>query len=237
MSDKRRGRRARRGRTSRRTASWTPVEYVGVLESEGASRRVTRSRTSRRTVPDSSGVLGGSRTRVSSRRVTRSRTSRRTASSGSRCPGYVQACSSPRPRRTSLGPGGAAARAFLCAECLREVVRSRKPASRCSSSSASTAVARRATTSSSPPPSPRSRLRLARLEQEVDRDRGLVREQAEELHLLQAEERLLRAVEDREDAERALLVQQRSGHQALSARSRCPRRRRSRSAGRSGRPR
>ena len=56
-------------------------------------------------------------------------------------------------------------------------------------------------------------LGLAGLEQEVDRDRGLVREEAEELHLLQAEERLLRAVEHREDAERALLVEERRGHE------------------------
>ena len=98
-------------------------------------------------------------------------------------------------------------------ECRARSSRSLGPPRGCSSSSASTAAARRATTSSSPPPPPEERLGLPRLEEEVDRDRGLVREQAEQLHLLQAEERLLRTVEDREHAERPFVVQQRRGHE------------------------
>ena len=57
-------------------------------------------------------------------------------------------------------------------------------------------------------------VRLPRLEQQVDGDRGLVGEEPEQLHLLQAEEGLLRAVEHRQDPERALLVQKRSCHEA-----------------------
>ena len=89
----------------------------------------------------------------------------------------------------------------------------RSPASRRSSSSASTAAARRDTGSSSPLPW-RTRFALPRLEQQVDGDRGLVGEEPEQLHLLQAEEGLLRAVEHRQHPERALLVQQRSCHEA-----------------------
>src|SRR5262249_23465918 len=58
-------------------------------------------------------------------------------------------------------------------------------------------------------------LRLTGLQQQVDGDCSLVREQAEELHLLQAEQSLLRPVEDGEDAERTLLVEERGRHEPL----------------------
>ena len=58
-------------------------------------------------------------------------------------------------------------------------------------------------------------LRLPRLEEQVDGDRGLIREEPEELHLLEAEERLLGPVENREDAECSFLVEERRGHQPL----------------------
>ena len=93
--------------------------------------------------------------------------------------------------------------------------RSRRPASRCSSSSASTAAARRATTSSSPPPSPRSRSASRALSSRSTAIAAWLAKRPEELHLLEAEERLLGPVEHREHAERALLVQKRSGHEPL----------------------
>src|SRR5207342_189421 len=50
---------------------------------------------------------------------------------------------------------------------------------------------------------------------QVDRDRRLIRKEAEELHLLEAEERPLRAIEDRQHPESTLLVQEWGGHQSL----------------------
>ena len=55
--------------------------------------------------------------------------------------------------------------------------------------------------------------RVPCLQEEVDGDRGLVREEAEELHLVQAEERALGPVEDLEHAERRLVVEERRRHQ------------------------
>ena len=75
-------------------------------------------------------------------------------------------------------------------------------------------------------------LRLAGVEQQVDGDRGLVGEQSQEVHLLEAEVGALGPVEHFQHAQRALLV--RSGAPSgRSARSPCPPRRRPRTAGRS----
>src|SRR5579884_1207482 len=51
--------------------------------------------------------------------------------------------------------------------------------------------------------------------EQVERDRGLVREQPEQLHLLEREARVLRAVEHLQHAEHALVEQQRHRHQPL----------------------
>ena len=58
-------------------------------------------------------------------------------------------------------------------------------------------------------------LRAARPQQELEPDRSLVREAAEQLHLGQREPDVVGTIEDREDAQRLVLVEQRHGHQAL----------------------
>jgi hypothetical protein len=51
--------------------------------------------------------------------------------------------------------------------------------------------------------------------EQIERDRRLIPEEPQELHLLEREPRLLRPVEDIEDADCLLLMDQRHGHQSL----------------------
>ena len=90
--------------------------------------------------------------------------------------------------------------------------RSSSPAARWSSSASSSRAAKRASAPSSPSPASAACARRA-APQQLERDRGLVREEPEQIHLRERERRALGAVEHLEHAEGGVLGEKRHCHE------------------------